>query len=197
MAKKICIYAFAAWNPPPEIYTHKNTEAYPKQPALEGGVSCLTEPGEEGGSEVVARCRRWQKAHSWRAVRASGSSELNYLGWYFHGEPAWEPPQSFPRQRMWGRIPFSSLRWLKYPLRLNNKHEHQQINETSRILSPAKCLFSSVFPRARGSPAKLEQRDFKFGKNLGNRSSWSANCHSSTEVSRDMTIYTHLGSATG
>lgn len=78
---------------------------------------------------------------------------------------------------------------------LNNKHERQQINETSRILSPAKCLFSSVFPR--GSPSELEQRDFKFGKNLGNRSSRSANCHSSTEVSRDMTIYTHLGSATG
>lgn len=39
----------AAWNPPPAIYTPPHTEAYPKQPALEGGVSCLTNHGLWGG----------------------------------------------------------------------------------------------------------------------------------------------------
>lgn len=173
-----------------------------------GDAGVLATPRHTGAGSAALGTRRRQEADARRAVRALGS-ERNHRGTTAEpprvppgrGEPAWEAPQWFPRQRWDAGFLSHHRRWLKYPLRsaagwITNRHANKSMRRAG-FLSPAKCLFSSVFPRARGSPSELEQRDFKFGKNLGNRSSWSANCHSSTEVSRDMTIYTHLGSATG
>lgn len=184
------------WNPPPgeitptlddlnQTHTHTHPEAHPKQPALEGRLIHLTNHGHWG--------RKGRSESSWpdaghgsgcdKRLRAGGLSVPCRLRAEFpsrvppaRGEPAWEPPQWFPRQRRDPRqdsflITEMAQVSITFGGGVNNKHERQQINETSRILSPAKCLFSSVFPRARGSPVKLEQRDFKFGKNLGNRSS--------------------------
>lgn len=173
------LYIFpAAWNPLPVTYTHTRTSRGLSQSACSDRRGEPSDTGEEEARRCRSRQRLRQKAVACWAVRAAAGAAPNY--------PRCPQPAGSPRgNRRSGfqgngaipkqRIPFSSLRWLKYPFTfsggVNNKRERQQINETSRILSPAKCLFSSVFPRARGSPAKLEQRDFKFGKNLGNRSS--------------------------
>lgn len=157
MANKICIYALLP-GIPHQWFTHTHTQ----------GLSCPEKRGEKtrtlgrkGCLEMLARRRSQKAADAWNSVRATRDG----------GCPQPRGPRGYHRSgchgngAMWGRIPFSSLRWLKYPLRsgggLNNKRERQQIDETSRIFKPCKMLVFFCIPSSPRLPSQVRARGFQ------------------------------------
>lgn len=173
----------AAWNPPPAIYTPTHTEAYRKQPALEGGVSCLTNhiPWGRRGFWPPPATRPALRGPGQMQVTAAAATKGSRLEGCAcccrlcaelsrvppaRGEPAWVPPQSFPRQRRDPRqdsFLISEMAQVSITFRggLNNKHERQQINEMSRIFKPCKMLVFFCIPSSPRLPSQVRAKGFQ------------------------------------